>query len=207
MTIRDALTEEQLKSLYVVVFVTNEIEHSHELIRGIVHVPVFPVEASPKYLFFGQINQSVLEYENIAPFAVNRELSPGAAFQRLLFEWPDFVTIVSTNTPGWMKPLVNDIKENTTWFVGRDIHVVDLAQFVDCKEHQIRSVQYVEKVLPPCVRKGPSGSLSKLMRELDVDTSEFHDAVYAVKRARMLKAGVLKALDRELQSSSKTEMF
>lgn len=206
MTIRNALTEEQLKSLYVVVFVTNEIEHSHELIRGVVSVPVFPTDETPTALFFGQINRSVLEYENLAPFQVQRELSPGAAMQRVVHSWPNFVTIVSTNTHGWMKPLVNDIKENTTWFAGRDIHVSDLAQFVDCKEHQIRAQQFVEDVLPPCVRRGVSGSMYRLLGDLEVNINQFTDSIYAVRRARMLKEGVLVALDRELQSNSKTEM-
>ena len=206
MTIRNALTAAQLKSLYVVVFTTNAIEHKADLIRGIVHVPVFPEEAEPKYSFFGQINQSVLEYENLAPFKVQTELSPGAAFQRELFTWPNEVTIVSTNTLSWMKPLVNDIKENTTWFDGREIHVLDLAQLVDCKENQIRESPNIEKVLPPCVRRGPAGSMSKLLRELEVDTSEFNDPIFAVKRARMIKAGVLTALDRDLSENNSEQL-
>ena len=206
MTIRNALTEEQLKSLYIVIFVTNAIEPNHELIRGIVHMPVFPDDATPQSIFFGQINQSVLEYENLPPWRVNTELSPGAAMQRAIHGWPEFVTIVATNTQMWMRPIINDIKENTTWFVDRDIHVVDLAQFVDCKEHQIFDRQFVEDVLPPCVWHGRSGSMSKLLSELDVRTGQINDPIYAVKRAKMLKEGVLKALDRELQSNSKTEM-
>ena len=206
MTIRENLTDEQLASLYAVVFVANEIKPTHDVIRGVVAVPVFPEDAQPESLFFGPINQSVLEYENLPSYKVQRELSTGAAMQRAIFNWPTYTTIVSTNVKGWMEPFVNDIKENTTWFDGRDIHVVDLAQFVDCKEHQLRKAEFVENVLPPCIRHGRNGSPTKLLAELEVSTKHINDPIYAVKRARMLKEGVLKAIDRELQSSSKTAM-
>ena len=206
MTIRDVLTDDQLNSLYAVVLVANELEHDHSVIRGIVSVPVFPKEAKPESLFFGSINRSILEHENLPEFKVQRELSPGAAMQRAVFNWPSFVTVVSTNVKGWMEPMINDIKENTSWLDGRDIHVVDLAQFVDCQEHQVFEKPFVEEALPPCIRRGPTGSLNRLLRDLEVNTNHITDPVYAVRRARMIKEGVLKALDRELQSSSKTAM-
>ena len=204
MILRDALEGRLDDPLYAVVFVTNAIETVAELVRGIV-VKQIPVDISmedvePRGAFFGDLNKAVQEYENLSDSMIHRELAPAQGLSRFIWTLPQKFTIVSTNTNMWIKPLIDDLKEKYNLFDGKDIDIVDLGQFADVKMvRQIRCVNKISGVLPPCQRRGKKASLGSLAADYGIFRAHYRETKYPFVRAQMISDVVVKALEKDLK--------
>ena len=188
----------QLDSLYSLIFVTNEIKHEAEVVRGIVMENIGTHELRSAY--FSDINQAVKEYENIADFRIQDQVNPKAALRNFIYPLPNKLTMVGSNVNMWLKPLLQSLEEYCELFKGREVDVVDLGAFATpTKTLQIHTGSLLSKVLPPSKFNSKTGSLARLCASVDVARADFEEPIYAEARARMIAETVRKNFERYLE--------
>ena len=185
-------------NVFATIVVTNRISTDPGEIRGLVTLCIGTDEMRATY--FADICKEVREFENLAEYQINENLSVKAGLRQFIDKWPDSVTLIGTNADGWLKPLLTAANTEYELFGERKVDFIDLGRFASVeKSSQAVPGAGLMQVLPQNKFRGRAGSLNKLAGAVDVHQDTFGDAVSAERRARTIAAVLRKHLERELE--------
>jgi len=184
--------------VYSLALVTNTLEHSASVVRGIAAENISTKELSSS--FFSDIDEKIREYENLAEYQINDALAPSTALRQFVQSWPEHVVLISTNTNSWLVPMLKALNEEFGMFKGRTYEVLDLGQVATTtSEAQLKRGKTLTDVFPVSKFNTRTGSLHKLADMVGVSRATFVDEpIYARARARMLAEAFRRFMSKEL---------
>lgn len=189
-----------LDGVYSLALVTNTLEHSASVVRGITAENVVTKELSSS--FFSDIDEKIKEYENLADYQINAEMSPATALRQFVQKWPQHVVLISTNTVSWLTPMLKALDEEFELFKGRTYEILELGRLATTTaEVQLKKGKRLTDIFPQSRFNTRTGSLAKLAEMVGVTRAEFvGESIYANARARMLAEAFRRFMDRQLEA-------
>ena len=198
----DAKFEGELSfdGVYSLALVTNTLEHSASVVRGIAAENISTKELSSS--FFSDIDDKIREYENLAEHQINTTMAPSTALRQFVQKWPTHVVLVSTNANSWLIPMLKALDEEFELLKGRTYEVLDLGRVATVTlETQLKSGKQLSDIFPASKYNTRTGSLTKLADMVGVSRATFvSEPIYARARAMMLAETFRRLMDRQLMT-------
>lgn len=186
--------------VYSLALVTNTLEHSASVVRGIAAENIATKELSSS--FFSDIDDKIKEYENLSDHQINSTLAPATALRQFVQKWPEHVVLVSTNANSWLIPMLRELDEEFELFKGRTYEVLDLGRVASTTlETQLKKGKQLTDIFPASRFNTRTGSLSKLSDMVGVSRAMFlREPIYARARAMTIAESFRRFLDKELMT-------